>query len=84
MGFDAWDYRGLDVDDAEVATTTKTWAGWTERDSPRRTTTSSRWSPRWDNAAVVATALAIDVALEQGTQTRGSTLSGTPDTAETR
>jgi hypothetical protein len=80
MGFDAWDFRVLDVDGAEVATITKTWAGWTKE----RFTKADNYVVQMESSVeqplrslVVAAALAIDVALKQGTQTRGSTLSGT-------
>jgi uncharacterized protein YxjI len=79
MGFDAWDFRVLDLDGAEVATITKTWAGWTKE----RFTKADNYVVQMESsvgpplrALVVAAALAIDVALKQGTQTRGSTLRG--------
>jgi uncharacterized protein YxjI len=80
MAFDAWDFRVLDVDGAEVAMITKTWAGWTKE----RFTKADNYVVQMKQSVedplrslVLAAALAIDVALKQGTQTRGSTLSGT-------
>jgi hypothetical protein len=80
MGFDAWDFRVLDVDGAEVATITKTWAGWTKERFTKADNYVVQMEPSVEQplrSLVVAAALAIDVALKQGTQTRGSTLSGT-------
>lgn len=79
MGFDAWDFRVLDVDGGEVATITKTWAGWTKERFTKADNYVVQMEPtvgRPLRSLVVATALAIDVALKQGTQTRGSTLRG--------
>lgn len=79
MGFDAWDFRVLDVDGTEIATITKTWAGWTkERFTKADNYVVQMKQPVEDplRSLVVAAALAIDVALKQGTQTRGSTLRG--------
>lgn len=79
MGFDAWDFRVLDVDGAEVATITKTWAGWTKERFTKADNYVVQMEPSVEQplrSLVVAAALAIDVALKQGTQTRGSTLRG--------
>jgi hypothetical protein len=76
----AWDFAILDQSGADIGKVTKTWAGWTKE----RFTKADNYVVQMKQSVedplrslVVAAALAIDVALKQGTQTRGSTLSGT-------
>jgi hypothetical protein len=78
MGFDAWDYRGLDVDGAEVATTTKTWAGWTKERFTKADNYVVQVEPSVGQPLRSSQPPSRSTALKQGTQTRGSTLSGTP------
>lgn len=73
MGFDAWDFRVLDVDGAEVAVITKTWAGWTKERFTKADNYVVRMEPSVGQplrSLVVAAALAIDVALKQDTPSR--------------
>ena len=76
----AWDFHIQDATGGEIARSTKTWAGWAKE----RFTKADNYvveihrpleePPR---SLVIAAALAVDIALKQGSQTRGSSLRGT-------
>ena len=75
----AWSFTIQDPAGTEIAAITKTWAGWTkERFTKADNYVVQMHQPLEDplRSLVIAAALAIDVALKQGDQTRGSSLSG--------
>lgn len=80
MSFDAWDFRVLDVEQTEIAVITKTWAGWAKERFTKADNYVVQVHDEVDDplrSLLVAAALAVDVALKQGRNTRGSTLLGT-------
>jgi len=79
-GSNAWDFGIEDATGTEIGRVTKTWAGWTKE----RFTKADHYVVEIHKtleeplrSLVIATALALDIALKQGQQTRGSSLWGT-------
>jgi uncharacterized protein YxjI len=74
-GWDAWDFNIQDANRREVARITKTWAGWAkERFTKADNYVVQIHEPLEEplRSLVIAAALAVDTALKQGNQTRGS------------
>lgn len=78
--WNAWDFNIQDATGSEIARITKTWAGWAkERFTKADNYVVQIHRPLEEplRSLVIAAALALDVALKQGEQTRGSSLWGT-------
>lgn len=78
--WNAWDFAVLDDAGVDIGKVTKTWAGWTKERFTKADNYVVQMKQSVDDplrSLVVAAALAIDVALKQGPQTRGSSFSGT-------
>jgi uncharacterized protein YxjI len=78
--WNAWDFGIQDGTGSEIARITKTWAGWAKE----RFTKADNYVVEIHKtleeplrSLVIAAALALDIALKQGQQTRGSSLLGT-------
>jgi uncharacterized protein YxjI len=79
-GSNAWDFGIEDETGSEIGRVTKTWAGWTKERFTKADHYVVEIHKPLDEplrSLVIATALALDIALKQGQQTRGSTLWGT-------